>query len=111
MNRKQFVKLTSYGAAVAAIGGISGCANKTLTNAVTPGPVTVRSARAEKAVYVPNGKNRFHEELMIWGVIPLQIKLSGKDTDDSILFSNMQKWVKVDHHAISIMNRMNGFIL
>ena len=84
MNRKQFVKLTSYGAAVAAIGGISGCANKTLTNAVTPGPVTVKSARAEKAVYVPNGKNRFHEELMIWGVIPLQIKLSGKDTDDSI---------------------------
>jgi mannose-6-phosphate isomerase-like protein (cupin superfamily) len=83
MNRKQFVELASYGAAIAAIGGFAGCANKTLTNAATTGSVTTRGARAEKAVYVPNGKNRFQEELMIWGVIPFQIKVSGKDTDNS----------------------------
>ena len=84
MNRKQFVKLTSFGAAVAAIGGLPGCANKALTNAATPVSSTVKGSRAEKAVYVANSKNRFQEELMIWGVIPLQIKVSGKDTDDSL---------------------------
>lgn len=78
MNRKQFVKLTSYSAAVASFGGIAGCANKTPTNATTP----VKGAG--KAVYVPNGKNRFQEELMIWGVIPLQIKTSSRDTDNSL---------------------------
>jgi len=28
----------------------------------------------QQGFYVPGGKNRFEEELMIWGVIPLQIK-------------------------------------
>jgi mannose-6-phosphate isomerase-like protein (cupin superfamily) len=81
MNRKQFVRIAGFGAAIAASGGIAGCANKTLTNSATPVSQTGKGARAEKAVYIPNGKNRFHEELMIWGVIPLQIKVSGKDTD------------------------------
>ena len=84
MNRKQFVKLSSYGAAVAAIGGMTGCANKALTNTTTPLQATVKRTGAEKAVYVPHGRNRFQEELMIWGVIPLQIKVSGKDTEDSL---------------------------
>lgn len=84
MNRKQFVKLTSCGAAVAAIGGVVGCAKKNLADSATPGLATLKGAgRPEKAVFVPNGKNRFQEELMIWGVIPLQIKVSGKDTNDS----------------------------
>ena len=81
MNRKHFVKLAGFGAAVTATGGMIGCKNKTSTN---PAPSFVKEARAEKAVYVPNGKNRFNEELMIWGIIPFQIKVSGKDTDGSL---------------------------
>ena len=79
MNRKQFVKLAGFGTAVAATGGTPGYA-MTITN---PAYGKGKGIRAEKAVYVPKGKNRFKEELMIWGVIPLQIKVSGKDTDGS----------------------------
>ena len=79
MNRKQFVQLATLSTAVAVTGGIAGCANKTLSPSITK-----KGARAEKAVFVPNGKNRFQEELMIWGVIPLQIKISGKDTDGAL---------------------------
>lgn len=79
MDRKQFVKLAGFGTAGAATGGIAGCANRTLTNSRT-----VKGERAEKAVYVPNGKNRFQEELTIWGIIPLQIKVSSNDTDGSL---------------------------
>jgi len=78
MNRKQFVQFTGVGAAVVATGGMTGCANNTPATSVVN-----NGARADKAVYVPNGKNRFKEELMIWGVIPLQIKISSKDTDGS----------------------------
>ncbi|SDB31775.1 Mannose-6-phosphate isomerase, cupin superfamily [Flavobacteriaceae bacterium MAR_2010_188] len=80
MNRKQFVKLAGIGTAVAVTGGMAGCANRTIANSAPPG---FKGARARKAVYVPNGENRFNEELMIWGVIPFQIKVSGKDTDGS----------------------------
>ncbi len=79
MNRKHFVQLAGFGAAVVATGGIAGCANKAIANSVSPD----RRVKSQKAVFVPNGKNRFQEELMIWGVIPLQIKVSGKDTDGS----------------------------
>ena len=78
MNRKDFVKFAGFSTAITAIGGIAGCTNKTSTDLVS---APVKGARAEKAVYVPNGKNRFQEELLIWGVIPLEIKVSGKDTD------------------------------
>ena len=37
--------------------------------------------RTQQALYVPNGENRSEEELQIWGVIPLQIKVSTDDTD------------------------------
>jgi mannose-6-phosphate isomerase-like protein (cupin superfamily) len=37
-----------------------------------------------QAVFVPRGKNRFDEELMIWGAIPLQIKVSSADTGGSL---------------------------
>lgn len=84
MNRKQFVKLAGLGAAVAATGGMAGCTNRTFTNVATPASATLKEVRAEKAVYVPNGKNRFQEELVIWGIIPLQIKVSGNDTDGSL---------------------------
>ena len=84
MNRKQFVKLTSYGAAVAAVGSMVGCSGKSLSKEAKPATAPAKSSRPEKAVYVPNGKNRFQEELMIWGVIPLQIKISGKDTNGSL---------------------------
>jgi mannose-6-phosphate isomerase-like protein (cupin superfamily) len=36
---------------------------------------------SDATVHVPAGKDRFHEnELRIWGLIPLSIKVSGKDT-------------------------------
>jgi quercetin 2,3-dioxygenase len=89
MNRKLFVKLASFGAAAAATGVMTGCANKTFGNGVS-----VKGQRAAKAVYVPNGKNRFEEELMIWGVIPLQIKVSGKDTDGSFFLFEHAKMGK-----------------
>lgn len=81
MNRKQFVKLASLGTAVAASSGITGCGNRTITNKTS---ATGTGIRTDKAVFVPSGKNRFEEQLMIWGVIPLQIKVSGKDTDGSL---------------------------
>jgi quercetin dioxygenase-like cupin family protein len=81
MNRKQFVKLAGLGMAIAATGGVARCAARTQNNTM---PAADKEVRAEKAVYVPNGKNRFQEELMIWGVIPLQIKVSGKDTNGSL---------------------------
>ena len=93
MNRKQFVQLAGIGAAIAASGGMAGCADRTLHNS-TPAPATKKGGRTDKAVYVPNGKNRFQEELMIWGMIPLQIKVSGKDTDGSLFVfehANMSK--------------------
>ena len=37
-----------------------------------------------QGLYVPNGKIRFEEELMIWGPIPLQIKISTDDTDGAL---------------------------
>ena len=77
MNRNHFVKLAGFSAAIAATGRIAGCTNRTSFNS------SIKGARAGKAVYVPTGKNRFNEELMIWGVIPLQIKVSGKDTGGS----------------------------
>ncbi|WP_084447341.1 hypothetical protein [Hymenobacter roseosalivarius] len=84
MNRKQFVKLAGCSAAVAATGGLAGCANGIFPHSAAPVSASHNGARAEKVVYVPNGKNRFQQELMIWGAIPLQIKVSGKDTDGSL---------------------------
>ena len=49
----------------------------------------------KKAVHVSSGKDRFKEDkLMIWGLIPLSIKLSAKDTGGELLVfehSNMGK--------------------
>ena len=91
MNRKQFVQLAGVGAAIAAYGGMAGCANRTLTNSA---PAKAKGTRADKAVFVPNGKNRFQEELMIWSMIPLQIKISGKDTDGSLFVFEHAKMSK-----------------
>ena len=38
----------------------------------------------QHGLYVPNGKQRFEEELTIWGTIPLQIKISTDDTDGAL---------------------------
>lgn len=77
MNRKQFVKISAFGTAITATGVIWGCKSNTSNGATakTAGSVTT------KAVYVPNGQNRFKEQLKIWGVIPYQVKVSGKDTE------------------------------
>lgn len=79
MNRKQFVSLASLTTVAAAASALTGHAN-TMNSSVS---AISNEARAEKAVFVPSGKNRFQEELLIWGVIPLQIKVSSNDTDGS----------------------------
>lgn len=89
MNRKQFVQFASFGAASVITGGMTGSANQSVTNTITQ-PVE----RAKKAVYVPSGKNRFEEEMMIWGAIPLQIKVSSNDSDGAFFLfehANMRK--------------------
>jgi mannose-6-phosphate isomerase-like protein (cupin superfamily) len=84
MNRKQFVQFAGLNAAVAITSGIAGCVNKTNTNTQSPAAATGKGATTGKAVYVASGKHRFEEELKIWGIIPYQIKVSGKDTDGSL---------------------------
>jgi quercetin dioxygenase-like cupin family protein len=80
MNRKQFVRFAGFGAALAATSGITGCESRRGTNSPD---AKVKGARAEKAVYVQNGKNRFQKELTIWGIIPYQVKVSSEDTGGS----------------------------
>lgn len=78
MNRKQFVNVAGLGAAAVAIGSIVGCGGG--MEGSTPSSSATGGARTRQALYVPNGKNRFEQELMIWGVIPLQVKVSTSDT-------------------------------
>lgn len=89
MNRKNFVRLAGIGAAVAATGVAAGCADKFTNSAPTD-----KGARAEKAVFVPKGKDRFGEELLLGGLIPLQIKVSGKDTAGSFFIFEHAKMGK-----------------
>lgn len=76
MNRKQFLGVVGLGAAGTALGGLGGCAG-TGAGGATASP---EGGEPGRAIYVPNGANRFSETLMIWGVIPLQIKVASGDT-------------------------------
>jgi mannose-6-phosphate isomerase-like protein (cupin superfamily) len=82
MNRKQFLNVAGLGTAATALGGLLGCGGAMAGGSARPSSATVSAAGAgaESALYVPNGRNRFEEQLMIWGVIPLQIKVSSRDT-------------------------------
>lgn len=82
MNRKQFLDVAGLGAAATAIGGLVGCGGGTADEAAQSSSATVSDGgtRTQRARYVPNGRNAFEEKLMIWGVIPLQIKVPTKDT-------------------------------
>jgi mannose-6-phosphate isomerase-like protein (cupin superfamily) len=82
MNRKQFLNVAGLGAAATAIGGFVGCGREMADGAAQSSSAAVNGggARTPGPLYVPNGRNRFEEELMIWGVIPLQIKVSSADT-------------------------------
>ena len=86
MNRKQFLNVAGVSAAAAAMGGIVGCGSGMRAGSAAPSAAKVRGggARASRALYIPNGRNRFEEALMIWGVIPLQIKVSTDDTAGSL---------------------------
>lgn len=79
------MQLAGIGTAIAATGTITGCAEKKPAQTSTGNATGI-----DKALYVPNGKNRFQENLLIWGVIPLQIKISGKDTDGSFFLFEHQ---------------------
>ncbi|HET9744438.1 MAG TPA: cupin domain-containing protein [Chitinophagaceae bacterium] len=94
MDRKHFVTLAGFGAALITSRVITGCApNKKAANGTASVPAP-KAIRAEKAIYVPNGKNRFREELMIWGIIPLQIKISSRDTEGSYFVFEHSKMSK-----------------
>lgn len=82
MNRKQFLNVAGLSAAAAAVSGIAGCGSAASAGSAqsSSAPVSSTGGETGRAIYVPNGKNRFEEELMIWGVIPLQIKVSSSDT-------------------------------
>jgi len=48
----------------------------------------------QRGLYVPNGQHRFDETLMIWGVIPLQIKVATNDSNGELFLfehANMSK--------------------
>jgi mannose-6-phosphate isomerase-like protein (cupin superfamily) len=81
MNRKQFLNVAGLGTAVTAVTGLAACGG-TRAERVAQSTATASegAAAAQHALYVPNGRNRFNEELMIWGVIPLQIKVASSDT-------------------------------
>jgi mannose-6-phosphate isomerase-like protein (cupin superfamily) len=85
MNRKQFVNVAGLGAAATAIGGLVACGDRVADGAAQSSSAAVNEggARRQSALYVPRGRNRSEEELMIWGVIPLQIKVSSDDTAGS----------------------------
>ena len=79
MNRKQFLNVAGVGVATAAIGGIVGCGSGASAE-TSSATVNEGEANTRRALYVPQGRNAFEETLMIWGVIPLQIKVPSKDT-------------------------------
>lgn len=79
MNRKQFLNVAGVGAAAAAVGTFVGCGSGASARAST-GVARQGGAATRRGLYVPDGRNAFAETLMIWGVIPLQIKVSSRDT-------------------------------
>jgi mannose-6-phosphate isomerase-like protein (cupin superfamily) len=85
MDRKHFLHVAGGGVAAAAVGGILGSAGASAASAgaVAAGMAKGRSSAAG-GLYVPNGRDRFERELMIWGVIPLQIKISTSDSGGAL---------------------------
>lgn len=81
MDRKQFFNVAGAGAAAAAVGGLFGCAGGMVAGSAAAMPPD--GGRARGPLHVSSGRNRFEETLMIWGVIPLQIKVSTADTGGS----------------------------
>lgn len=86
MNRKQFFHAAGTGAAVAVIGGIAGCEDAAQNGSTETATAAVNSGgtRAQRALHVPSGRNASEEQLMIWGAIPLQIKVPSKATAGSL---------------------------
>lgn len=85
MHRKRFIELAAVGAAALMARGV-GAAGRTAAGpaAARPGQTAAGGAGAREPIYVPNGRNRFQEELLIWGAIPLQIKVATRDTGGAL---------------------------
>lgn len=69
--------MAGYSLAAATIPGISGCASRVITDKKI---LPVNPVSSRKPIFVKSGKDRFEKDLKIWGVMPFQIKVSGKDT-------------------------------
>ncbi len=64
--------------------------------------------RTQQGLYVPNGKDRLEEELMIWGVIPLLIKISTDDTDGALFVFEHADMGKGGPRGISTTSKTSG---
>ena len=86
MNRKHFLKIAGTSAAAATIGGIAGCRGQAMgqSSDSSPAAADTGGVKARRAAYLRNGRSRFEQGLMIWGVIPLQIKVSTSDTGGAL---------------------------
>jgi quercetin dioxygenase-like cupin family protein len=86
MDRKQFLSAAGTGTAAAALGVFTGCSGGASADPASQAAAAGRGAAtvAQSPVHVPNGRNRFEQELVIWGMIPLQIKVSTRDTAGSL---------------------------
>jgi mannose-6-phosphate isomerase-like protein (cupin superfamily) len=86
MNRKQFLNVAGLGAAATAIGGLVGCGAGWRTGQHSRHlrrRTTAAGQRTQRALYVPNGRNRFERGADDLGRHPLQIKVSSDDTAGS----------------------------
>jgi quercetin dioxygenase-like cupin family protein len=82
MDRKQFLNVAGTGTAAAALGVLTGCGGGAAGDPAVQ--ASTATTGAQGPVHVPNGRNRFEQELLIWGMIPLQIKVSTADTAGSL---------------------------
>lgn len=85
MDRKQFLRVAGIGAAAAAIGSVTGCRSGVVAaSPPRPSNATGNGGGRTRALHVPRGRNRFDEEMVIWGMIPLQIKVATEDTGGAL---------------------------
>lgn len=84
MDRKRFITISGLGAVVAATAGVAGCVTGAARGPGAPPTRGASGPRARRGVHVPIGEHRTAEDLMIWGAIPLQVKVSTEDTGGSL---------------------------
>ena len=82
MHRKDFIRLTTASAAAIVTGDVGRLGRTTADEAAAAASQSRQGGvtGAREPVFVANGRNRFAEKLVIWGAIPLEIKVASRDT-------------------------------